>query len=87
VNEPPAGYPAGQAGMGRPHGSGGGSGGGGADPQSVVSQLLGHFNQHTGEEFSGQSSQYQVLAKLASDKLGFPVPASLIEQLVGYVKK
>jgi hypothetical protein len=68
-------------------GGSGSAGGAGVIPQDMVSGLLSHFTQHTGQQFSGQSSQYTMLADLASKKLGFPVPPSLIEQLVGFVKK
>ena len=43
--------------------------------------LMGHFQQQTGSQFTGHSSQYDMIAKMASEKLGIPVPASIIEKL------
>ena len=43
--------------------------------------LMGHFQQQTGSSFTGHSSQYDMMAKMASEKLGFPIPASIIEKL------
>ena len=46
-----------------------------------LDQLMGHFSHQTGSQFTGSGGQYQMLAKLASDKLGIPVPPQLLEKL------
>ena len=43
--------------------------------------LMGHFQQQTGSQFTGHSSQYDMIAKMASEKLGIPIPASILEKL------
>lgn len=43
--------------------------------------LMGHFQQQTGSQFTGHSSQVDMIAKMASEKLGIPIPASIIEKL------
>ena len=46
-----------------------------------MDSLMGHFQQQSGQQFTGHSSQYDMIAKMASEKLGIPVPASIIEKL------
>jgi hypothetical protein len=46
-----------------------------------MDSLMGHFQQQSGQQFMGHSSQYDMIAKMASEKLGIPVPASIIEKL------
>jgi hypothetical protein len=46
-----------------------------------LDQLMGHFSQQTGSQFNGSGSQYQMIANLASEKLGIPVPPQLLEKL------
>ena len=43
--------------------------------------LMSHFQQQTGSQFTGHSSQVDMIAKLASEKLGIPIPASVIQKL------
>ncbi len=43
--------------------------------------LIGHFQQQKGSQFTGHSRQYDMIAKMASEKLGIPVQASIIEKL------
>ena len=46
-----------------------------------MDSLMGHFQQQSGQQFTGHSTQYDMIAKMASEKLGIPVPASIIEKL------
>ena len=46
-----------------------------------ISQLMGHYTQHTGQQFSGGNSQYAKLAQIASEKCGINIPPALLMKL------
>jgi len=46
-----------------------------------ISQLMGHYTQHTGQQFSGGNSQYAKLAQIASQKCGINIPPALLMKL------
>lgn len=46
-----------------------------------ISSLMGHYQQNTGQQFSGGNSAYVKLAQIASEKAGFNIPPALIQKL------
>lgn len=46
-----------------------------------MDKLSGMFHQETGQQYSGDSMQSEMMAKLISSKLGFNVPPSLLSKL------
>jgi hypothetical protein len=47
-----------------------------------IDNLLGHFQSQTGSQYNnGSGMQAEMLAQMASSKLGIPIPASVLQKL------